>query len=125
MTFGVTVDQPAGVERAELFFPDANVTEPMTQSAANTWILQRPMTQPGANRPYVVKLVRKGGAVVQANGTYSVSEQPQPQPQLGEVPPAVGCQPGGVKICGVDGRTYPNVCTLNKFGVAKRSTGPC
>ena len=72
MTFGVTVDQPAGVDRVELFFPDANVTEQMTPSSANTWNRQRQMTQPGENRTYVVKVYRKGAPMVQANGSYGV-----------------------------------------------------
>jgi hypothetical protein len=42
-----------------------------------------------------------------------------------EVPPAPGCATGGVKMCGVDGRTYPNACTLLKAGVAKRGNGAC
>jgi hypothetical protein len=28
-------------------------------------------------------------------------------------------------MCGVDGRTYPNACTLTKSGVAKRGNGAC
>ena len=149
MTFGVTVDAGTGVERAELFFPDANLTEPMTQVAANVWTRTRQMQQAGTNRPYTVKVFRKGGAEMRAPGVYSVTVpvqapapaqapaaaqvQPpapspvtqQPQPSLGEVPSAAGCTPGGAKMCGVDGRTYPNACTLTKSGVAKRSNGPC
>ena len=56
-----------------------------------------------------------------------VQPQPQPSPSPGpiEMQPAQGCATGGVKMCGVDGRTYPNACTLLKSGVAKRSNGPC
>jgi len=51
---------------------------------------------------------------------------PPPAPPAGEVPNAPGCgTAGGFKVCGADGRTYPNACTLMKYGVARVKSGPC
>jgi len=146
MTFSASVDNPANVQRVELRFPDSGVVEAMTASGA-AWTRSRTMSQTGSNRPFQVVVTKKDGQTVTRDGAYSVTsapvvtpppnpptQQPPPPPVVppstpptsgGEVPPAAGCTAGGVKVCGIDGRTYANACTLMKHGVAKARNGPC
>jgi hypothetical protein len=143
MTFSASVDNPSNVQRVELRFPDAGVIEAMTQSGS-TWVRSRTMAQAGSNRSFQVVVTKRDGQTVTRDGGYSVASAPvappppppsPPSPPVappsappasgGEVPPAAGCTAGGVKMCGVDGRTYANACTLMKHGVSKAKNGPC
>lgn len=73
LNFVVTVTNPGSVARVELVFPDANnLTEPMAQQSADTWVRSRPMTQAGVNRPALVRLLLKDGRVVLAGLNYTV-----------------------------------------------------
>lgn len=73
LNFVVTATNPGSVARVELVFPDAgNLTEPMAQQSADTWVRSRPMAQAGVNRPALVRLLLKDGRVVQAGLTYTV-----------------------------------------------------
>ena len=87
MTFNAVVDQPAGVEKMELFFPEVNLLEPMTASGANTWTRARLMQQAGANRTFQIRLTRKGGALTIANGTFSVNAAVTPVAPMPTPPP--------------------------------------
>ena len=81
MSFGVQVDNPALVDRAEVYFSDANQSEAMTQTASNTWGRTRTMQQAGTNRPFEVRVYQKGTTtVVRRNGVYSVQATPPPPP---------------------------------------------
>lgn len=144
MTFSTSVDNPGNVQKVELRFPDVGVVEAMTQSGS-MWVRSRTMTQAGGNRSFQVVVTKRDGQTVTRDGGYSVASAPvappappsppPPSPPVappsappasgGEVPPAAGCTAGGVKMCGVDGRTYANACTLMKYGVSKARNGPC
>ena len=72
MTFNAQLSAPAAVQRAELLFPDVNVTEPMTQAGTTGWTRARPMAQAGNNRPYRVALTLADGQRLQQDGVYTV-----------------------------------------------------
>lgn len=137
MTFSTSVDNPGNVQKVELRFQDVGVVEAMTQSGS-MWVRSRTMTQTGGNRSFQVVVTKRDGQTVTRDGWYSVASAPVAPPAPppvappsappnsgGEVPVAPGCSAGGVKVCGVDGRTYANACTLMKYGVSKARNGPC
>ncbi len=137
MTFSTSVDNPGNVQKVELRFPDVGVIEAMTQSGS-MWVRSRTMAQTGGNRSFQVVVTKRDGQTVTRDGWYSVASAPVAPPAPppvappsappnsgGEVPVAPGCSAGGVKVCGVDGRTYANACTLMKYGVSKARNGPC
>jgi hypothetical protein len=72
MTFNATVDNSSDVARAELAFPGTSVAEQMVQSG-NSFSRQRPMTSPGNNRSFEIRIFKKsGGQPVVRQGTFSV-----------------------------------------------------
>lgn len=73
MSFHLRVSNPALLGRAELVFPDANVTEPLTQTGPDSWTRSRTMVQAGNNRPFIVRLLLRDGSSQQAGGNYSVT----------------------------------------------------
>jgi hypothetical protein len=76
LSFNVTVDNPAAVEKVNLMFPVTNVTEAMAQVAgAATWSRTRTMSSAGNNLAYEVWVYKKGDAAnpIKRAGTYSVT----------------------------------------------------
>ena len=87
MTFSATVDNASDVQRAELVFPDANVTEPMAQSG-NNFSRQRTMSSAALNRPFEVRIYKKSnGQVVARQGTFTVQAAPPHTPTMSAVQP--------------------------------------
>lgn len=81
LTFNVTVDNPTAVDKVNLVFPDANVTEAMTQVAGGaSWTRTRTMSTVGNNLTYEVWVYKKGDAAnpIKRAGTYSVTAAAPP-----------------------------------------------
>ena len=73
MSFSVTVDNVALVDRVEVFFPDANLAEPAVQNG-NIYTRTRIMQRPGENRPFVMRVYPSGSQTpVVAEGRYTVA----------------------------------------------------
>ena len=118
MTFSMNTNQPADVDRVEVLFTDAEVTEEMTLQGSNTRSRSRVMSREGHNRPFTVKLYRKSGGTVEQSGTYTIqvaNNPPIANPVLGTPQNlSVRASDKTVSILGgwvnIDGATGYDVC---------------
>lgn len=134
MTFSVVLNQAAQVQRADLVFPDANVSEPLAQTAPDTWSRSRTMAQAGSNRPFRVIVTLADGSRLQQDGTYSVTDlspPPSAQVQVSPNPGQVG-QPVQFNVQLSSGQgvarlewVFPSIGMLQAMqAVTMRQTGP-
>jgi hypothetical protein len=112
----VSVDNPTGVERAEVYSPAHNATNPLQQTGYNTWSMTRPMTTSG-NQSFEMRIYKKGGGMVSRSGSYFVQSAPPVTPTPTPYQPAPPQNPS-VSINGV-GAVPPDVSvnTQIAFGV--------
>jgi hypothetical protein len=107
MSFQVAVDNGANVQRVDLVFPDAGVTEPMTQAGANSWTRSRTMAQAGNNRTFRVNVVKKDGSIVSRDGSYTVNTAPV-------VPPPTPAPPATAVVNIISTSASPSVVTVGQ-----------
>lgn len=97
MIFQVQLANSAAVQKVELLFPDANVSEAMDKVGADTWRKVRTMSGAGSNRPYQIRIIAANGQqVAGGSGVYSVLQAAAPAPAPTPAPVAQLPSPAGV-----------------------------